>query len=53
MTQDEELSQIMKSVAEKSMRILAGYKKQPAEFSKTLQQYIDLTRDFQSLFRLF
>ncbi|MBA2650889.1 MAG: class I poly(R)-hydroxyalkanoic acid synthase [Tatlockia sp.] len=49
MTQDVELSQIMQTVAEKSMRILAGYKKQPAQLSKLLKQYIDLTKDFQSL----
>ncbi|MBA2709055.1 MAG: class I poly(R)-hydroxyalkanoic acid synthase [Tatlockia sp.] len=49
MNQDEELRKIMQTVAEKSMRILAGYKNKPAQFSKLLQQYIDLTKDFQLL----
>ncbi|MBA3537111.1 MAG: class I poly(R)-hydroxyalkanoic acid synthase [Tatlockia sp.] len=49
MTQDAELNQIMQSVAEKSMRIIAGYKNQPEQVSKLLKQYIALTKDFQSL----
>lgn len=49
MTQDIELNEIMQSVAEKSMRILEGIKKQPAQFSKYLRQYIDLTNDYQAL----
>ncbi len=49
MTQDPELSEIMRSVAEKSMRILQGIREQPAELSKLVKQYIGLTKDFQSL----
>lgn len=49
MTQDTELSQIMQAVAEKSMRLLSGYKTDPTQFSKLLKQYIELTKDFQAL----
>ncbi|MBA2657611.1 MAG: class I poly(R)-hydroxyalkanoic acid synthase [Tatlockia sp.] len=49
MTQDTELSQIMQTVAEKSLRILKGYQNEPAQLAKFLKQYIDLTRDYQSL----
>ncbi|CDZ75858.1 Poly-beta-hydroxybutyrate polymerase [Legionella massiliensis] len=47
MTQDTELSEIMQAVAAKSMRILEGFQKQPAQLSKIVKQYIDLTKDFQ------
>lgn len=49
MTQDTELSDIMRSVAEKSMRILQEVSQQPAQLSKLVKQYMDLTKDFQLL----
>lgn len=49
MTQDTELSEIMRAVAEKSMRILDGFKNQPAQLPKLIKQYMDLTNDFQAL----
>ncbi len=49
MTQDTELSEMMRAVAEKSMRILQGFRQQPAQLSKLVKQYMDLTKDFQSL----
>lgn len=49
MTQDTELSEIMQSVAEKSMRIMEGFKKRPMQLSKLVKQYMDLTNDFQAL----
>lgn len=49
MTQDAELSEIMQTIAGKTLGILEGFKKQPAQLSKLLKQHIDLTKDFQSL----
>ncbi|WP_051555121.1 PHA/PHB synthase family protein [Legionella fairfieldensis] len=49
MTQDTELSDILQSIAEKSMRILDGFKNQPAQLSRLLKQYMELTSDFQTL----
>src|SRR5688500_16677254 len=49
MTQDTELNEIMQAVAAKSMRILEGFQKQPEQLSKFIKQYIDLTKDFQSM----
>lgn len=49
MTQDTELSDIMQAVAEKSIRILEGFKKRPTHLTRLVKQYMDLTSDFQAL----
>ncbi|ASQ44931.1 PHA/PHB synthase family protein [Legionella clemsonensis] len=49
MTQDTELSDLMHSVAMKSLQLIDGMKKQPAQFPALIKQYIDLTTDFQAL----
>jgi polyhydroxyalkanoate synthase subunit PhaC len=48
MTHDPELSELMHSVAEKSMRILEGLKKEPIELPGLFKQFIDLTNNFQA-----
>lgn len=49
MTQDTELGDLMKSVAEKSLSMISQLKNQPAALPMVINQYIDLTNDFQSL----
>lgn len=49
MTQDVELSTLMRSIAEKSMHLLEGFKKQPNQLPALIRQYIDLTENFQAL----
>ncbi|MFC3908984.1 PHA/PHB synthase family protein [Legionella dresdenensis] len=49
MTHDNELGELMRSVAEKSLQVLSGFKKQPNQVPALIEQYIDLTTDYQSL----
>src|SRR5215211_4891441 len=49
MTHDTELSQLMQSIAEKSLQMLAGFRNQPPQLPHWINRYIDLTSDFQSL----
>ncbi|KTD07398.1 PHA/PHB synthase family protein [Legionella jamestowniensis] len=49
MTHDTELSDLMHSVAMKSLQLIDGMKKQPAQFPTLIKQYMDLTTDFQAL----
>lgn len=49
MTQDVELSEIMRAIAEKSMHLMDGFKNQPEQVSSILRQYVDLTEQFQTL----
>lgn len=49
MNKDTELSDLMQSIAEKSMQMLENMKKQPSQLPSLLEKYIDLTSDFQSL----
>jgi polyhydroxyalkanoate synthase subunit PhaC len=48
MDYDPELSDLMQSVAEKSLRILEGLKKQPIELPGIFKQFIELTNNFQA-----
>lgn len=49
MTHDNELSELMQSVAEKSLQLLNSMNKQPTPLPLLVQRFIDLTQDFQSL----
>lgn len=49
MSHDKELHELMQSVAEKSLQIIADLKEKPAQLPKLVKQYIDLTEHFQSL----
>ncbi|BCA96686.1 class I poly(R)-hydroxyalkanoic acid synthase [Legionella antarctica] len=46
---DKELSELMQSVAEKSLQIIADLKKKPAQLPILLDQFIELTEHFQSM----
>lgn len=47
MTEDQEFSTLMQSVAEKSLQILNKFKEKPDHVSDLINQYIDLTEHFQ------
>jgi len=49
MTHDNELGELMRSVAEKSLQMLQGFKDKPSQVPRIINQYIDLTNDYQSL----
>jgi polyhydroxyalkanoate synthase len=49
MTHDKELSELMQSVAEKSLQIIADFKKKPTPLPVLVNQFIDLTEHFQTL----
>ncbi|STX30009.1 poly-beta-hydroxybutyrate polymerase [Legionella beliardensis] len=49
MTNDTELSQLMQSVAEKSMQLIASLQNQPPRLPLWINRFIDLTSDFQAL----
>lgn len=49
MIQDNEFGELIRSVAEKSLKLLEGFKNQPAQVTALLNQYMDLTSDYQSL----
>lgn len=49
MTHDKELSDLMQSVAGKSLQIIADLKEKPAHLPALVNQFIDLTEHFQSL----
>ena len=49
MDNDTDLSEIMQSVAEKSLRLLKSFEQQPAQLPALIQKYIDLSNDFQAL----
>ena len=50
MTYDTELGELMKSVAEKSLQIIAEFKEKPTPLPLLVSQFIDLTEHFQNLF---
>lgn len=49
MTEDTELSDLMQSIAQKSLNLFDLSKKQPAQLPEFFRRYIDLTHDFQDL----
>ncbi|KTD18199.1 PHA/PHB synthase family protein [Legionella jordanis] len=49
MTQDTELSDLMQSVALKSLQLIDSFKQQPAQTPALLKQFFDLTTSFQDL----
>ncbi|MBL7478376.1 PHA/PHB synthase family protein [Legionella bononiensis] len=49
MTHDKEISDLMQSVAEKSLQIIAELKEMPNQLPALLSQFIDLTENFQNL----
>ncbi len=49
MIHDKELSDLMQSVAEKSLQIIADIKEQPSQVPMLVNQFIDLTENFQTL----
>ena len=49
MDKDTELSELIQSVAEKSLRLLANFKLQPEQYPRLIQSYMDLSCDFQHL----
>ena len=49
MSHDKELSELMQSVAEKSLQIIADLKKKPAQLPALVSQFIELTEHFQNL----
>lgn len=49
MTHDTELSDLMHSVAMKSLQLIDGIKQQPTQLYSLIKQFMDLTTDFQSL----
>ncbi|MFA5960212.1 MAG: class I poly(R)-hydroxyalkanoic acid synthase [Tatlockia sp.] len=49
MTQDKELTETLKTIAEKSMRIMEDMKNNPTQLSELVRQYMELTRNFQGL----
>ena len=49
MTHDKELSELMQSVAEKSLQLIANLKEKPTPLPTLVKQFIDLTEHFQSL----
>ncbi len=49
MDNDTELSEIMQSVAEKGLRLLANFKQQPAQVPMLIEKYLDFSSDYQAL----
>ncbi|MGQ3888422.1 PHA/PHB synthase family protein [Legionella sp. CNM-1927-20] len=49
MTADTELSQLMQSVAEKSIQMVESFRNQPPQLPHWINRFIDLTNDFQAL----
>ena len=49
MDNDTDLSEIIQSVAEKSLRLMTSFKQQPTQLPMLIQKYIDLSNDFQAL----
>lgn len=49
MTHDKEISDLMQSVAEKSLQIITDLKEMPNQVPALLNQFIELTENFQSL----
>ncbi|KTD19648.1 PHA/PHB synthase family protein [Legionella londiniensis] len=50
MEQDKELSEIMQSIAEKGLRLMASYKQQPGQLPMLLEKGGEIFKDFQNLF---
>ena len=50
MNTDIGLSEILQSVAEKSLRLLTTFKQQPYELPTFIEKYMDLSGDFQALY---
>ncbi|RUQ90387.1 PHA/PHB synthase family protein [Legionella septentrionalis] len=48
MFQDKELSELMQSIAEKSLRLLASFKEQPQHLSMFFEKIMDLFKDVQA-----
>lgn len=53
MTHDKEISDLMQSVAEKSLQIISDLKEMPNQVPTLLNQFIELTENFQSLITIF
>ena len=53
MTHDTELSELMQSVAEKSLQLIADLKEKPTPLPVLVNQFIDLTEHFQNLISIF
>lgn len=53
MIQDKELSDLMQSVAEKSLQVIADLKEKPTPLPILVNQFIDLTEHFQNLIHVF
>ena len=49
MTHDKEVSDLMKSVAEKSLQIISDFKEKPTQLPNLIKQFIELTEYFQNL----
>jgi len=47
--QDTELSEIMQSIAEKSLRLLANVNEQPAQLPSLIEKFMALSSDFQAM----
>ena len=53
MTHDKEFSELMQSVAKKSLQVIAELKEKPTPLPVLINQFIDLTEQFQDLVALF
>lgn len=49
MIHDKELGELMQAVAEKSLQVIADIKENPTQIPMLVNQFIDLTENFQSL----
>jgi polyhydroxyalkanoate synthase len=49
MTHDNEISELMQAVAQKSLQIINDIQKKPLQVSTLVDQYIDLTEHFQNI----
>ena len=52
MTQTSDVQDLMKSVADKSQKILASMQATPNETPLIVRQYMDLTEDYQTLLKV-
>src|SRR3989338_6463305 len=49
MIQDEEISQLMQSIAEKSLHMLQNGQNKPQLITEQLKQYLEISQDYQKL----
>lgn len=49
MTHDEELNELMQSIAERSLQLISNFKSNPEHIPSLISQFIDLTEYFQNL----